>query len=512
MSRPGVEVTSAASAPPLGVPTDTSVAFVIAEATMGPTDQPTRITSLDQFTATYGDPVPGTYGYDTLDAAFHEGLTVAYFLRVADGGAAATKDATVLTTTASTLTAASTGAWGNGLVVATVPTPGAGTFQATSRRKNGDAGPARAEVLTYDAPEQQAAAATFMATVRLNGTAVQTSQPLTTNQDLADFLAQGAYARLTGFTANDLVGAGSVTLTGGTNGTIPVGPSALATAVASYLPAQLGPGQVYAPGRTALADQAALLAHAATHNRVAFLDGRVGDGPTALTSMAASLRGSLQDRYGALWGPWAVIPGLSPGTTRTVPWGALQLGICARNDAAGNVNQASAGGWGESRYALALAQTFTESDMESLLYAGVDTARRIYGTIEAYAFRTLADPNGPRAAWRELNHARLNMAICAQAEAIGENWVFGQLDGRGHLISAFGGALAGMLIGFFNADALYGDDPTQAFVVNVGPSVNTPDKLADGVLSAVVSVRMSPHAELVQIQIVKVPITVAVAA
>ena len=42
-----------------------------------------------------------------------------------------------------------------------------------------------------------------------------------------------------------------------------------------------------------------------------------------------------------------------------------------------------------------------------------------------------------------------------------------------------------------------------------GSAVNTIEKLADGILSAVMETRMSPHAELVQIVSVKIPVTVA---
>ena len=108
-----------------------------------------------------------------------------------------------------------------------------------------------------------------------------------------------------------------------------------------------------------------------------------------------------------------------------------------------------------------------------------------------------------------MNWARLDMAIKARAKQKGQEWVFAQLDGRGHTISAFGGSLTGVLMDYYNMDALFGDDPTQAFAVNVGPSVNTIEKLADGILSAVMETRMSPHAELVQIVTVKVPVTVA---
>ena len=125
-----------------------------------------------------------------------------------------------------------------------------------------------------------------------------------------------------------------------------------------------------------------------------------------------------------------------------------------------------------------------------MLYAGVDTARTVYGSIQAYAFRTLVDPAGPRSGWRELNHARLNMAIVANAEVVGQDFVFSQLDGRGHTIKAYEGDLLGMLGTFYDADALFGDTPEDAYAVNTGPAVNTRRILADGMLKAVLSVRM----------------------
>ena len=90
MSRPGVEVSSAAAAPPLGVPTDTSVAFIVGEAQMGSVAAPTRIASLDAFSATYGNRIsPCTYSYDAVDCYFHEGGNACYFMRAADPAAIA---------------------------------------------------------------------------------------------------------------------------------------------------------------------------------------------------------------------------------------------------------------------------------------------------------------------------------------------------------------------------------------------------------------------------------------
>jgi hypothetical protein len=526
MSRPGVEVSSATAPQPANVPTDTSVLFIVGEAQMGPLDAPTLLTSLDRFTEVYGQRMPGTFSYDSLDAAFHEGVSTAYFMRMNDGGAAATGDLSVITGGATTCVATNPGVWGNSMTIEVVAAPT--TLSAMSAQVQGDddgddfgAPPPpeeepqqRSTLLTYDDAPAVQAAGEVIATVKINGAAVQTSSTLATNQDLADFLATGPYVAVTSIanaTAAPLPGVG--TFTGGTDGTVPVDEPGVLPDALALIPPELGPGQILAPGRSDFTSHAALLSHAAGTstvgvNRVAFLDGNPNDDDIALEAAASLLRGAAEDRYGSLWAPWAVIPGLAPGTTRLCPWSAIQAGICARNDASGVVNQAGAGQWGVSNYAMDLWTTFTKQQMEDLLFAGVNTARTVYGVIEAYAFRTLADPSGPRADWVQLNHARLNMSIVAQSEAVGEGYVFGQIDGRQHLLAAFGGGLAGFLTEMYNEDELFGTDVTDAFNVNTtGLSVNPPAQLADGVIKAVIQVRMSPHAELVQIEIVKVPIT-----
>jgi hypothetical protein len=534
MSRPGVEVSSAASAPPRGVPTDTSVTFICAEAQMGPVDAPTRLTSLDQFTATYGQRVAGTYGYDSLDAALHEGTATAYFMRLVDEALAAKVSAAPIVAAPAEVVAANPGVWGNGLVLKVALTPVALAAQAapkasktSTKPKDGASADEPPEpegepeerklgALTF-APEPRASEA-MEATVTLNGTVVQSSLALANVEALVNFLASGPYLRLVkAASLTAAVLAGTVKPVGGTDGTVPVDEIGTVETGLTALTADLGPGQLLLPGRADAESQAAALAHCAGTsdagvNRVALLDGAIGDDATTLETRAKTLRGALEDRYGSLWAPWATIPGLAPGTSRTIPWSAIQAGICARNDAAGNPNQAGAGPWGVSRYADSLTVAFTDAQRESLLLAGVDTARSVYGTIESYAFRTLVDPNGPRASWRELNHARLNMAIVARAEAVGEQIVFTQIDGRGLALAKFNGLLAAMLKEFYDDGAIYGDEPADAFTVNTGPAVNTPATLAEGNLRAVLSVRMSPHAELVQIEIVKVPITVALAA
>jgi hypothetical protein len=515
MSRPGVEVSSSASAPAAGVPTDTSVCFMVSEAAMGPVDRPTRVSSISEWQAVYGSRLAAApLGYDSTDAYFHTGGGTLYFMRCHDGATAATGDASAVAA-GGTATAAGPGAYGDGLTLEVVNTPGY-TAQASAddegrksrnKKSNGN-GPPQVAHLTY--PDAQAAGGAFMASVKLGGNAVATSLPMDTVDDLANWLAGGTYMTLTGVTTGDPLTAGTVTLAGGTDGTLPVGSASGAVGTAlDYIPKELGPGQIIAPGKTAGDDHGALLAHGSTHNRVALLDAPRGEDVQTLVSEAASLRPAQEARYGSLWAPWAVCPGVASGTTRVIPWSPIQAALCAANDLTGNPNQACAGQWGVPGWVLSLDQAFSAEDCELLLYAGVDTAREVYGTVQAYAFRTLVDPNTEAGEWLELNWARLNMAIVADCDAAGEGYVFAQLDGRGHTIAAFNGDCAGVLVGYYNVDALFGNDVTEAFVVNTGPSVNTPESMEDGRIRAVLSVRMSPHAELVDIEIVKTPITVS---
>ena len=153
---------------------------------------------------------------------------------------------------------------------------------------------------------------------------------------------------------------------------------------------------------------------------------------------------------------------------------------------------------------------FVESEL--LPGLGIPAERFWQGKTDgAYAYRSLVDPNGPRQQWLQANWGRLNMAIVAEAEAVGQQFVFSQIDGRGITIASFNGSLSAMLKNFYDEGALYGETAADAYVVNTGPAVNTPDTIADGRLRAVLSVRMSPHAELVQIEIVKYATTVVLA-
>jgi hypothetical protein len=277
------------------------------------------------------------------------------------------------------------------------------------------------------------------------------------------------------------------------------------------LTADLGPGQVSAPGSVDAAVQGSLVAHAEATNRVALLDAPSTGVAQDFIDAGEALQSAGNGRYGAAFGPGAVIPGVASGTTRSVSWAAIVAGIIARNDVPFTPNQAAAGVNGISLYALDVSARFTDLEYEAINAAGVNMARNRYGTLEMYGFRSLVDPVA-HPEWLNFGNARLNMAIVAQATAIAERYVFSQIDGRKRMIGDFGGELAAMLVPFYEAGALYGATADDAFRVNVGSQVNTPATIANGELHAVIEVRMSPFAELVVIEIVKVSTVEAAAA
>ena len=170
----------------------------------------------------------------------------------------------------------------------------------------------------------------------------------------------------------------------------------------------------------------------------------------------------------------------------------------------------AAGDKGILQFAIGLSQAdFGDTNRQTLNGYGVNVIRQMYGDQRIYGWRSLASPlNLPQ--WLDFGAVRLMMAITADALEIGEQFVFDVIDGAGHTIAAYGGALTAMLQGYYNSGQLYGDVASDAFNVDVGPSVNTPTTLQNNELHAVLAVRPSPMAELVYITIVNVPITQAV--
>jgi hypothetical protein len=273
-----------------------------------------------------------------------------------------------------------------------------------------------------------------------------------------------------------------------------------------------GPGQVSCPGSVDPTVNHYLLQHAMDHNRVALIESPpAADAPT-LISYAAAYKTDVGAIRGALFAPLGIFPGVATGTTRSIGWTAVVAGSIARNEGRGlNPNIPAAGVNGGSSFALDVEKRYVDTDYTNLNANSVNMAQYRWGALETFGWRTIADPVA-QAAWWSLGFARLRMAIEADCGAVAERYVFTEIDGRGLTIADFGSDLRAVLVPYYEAGALYGDTVDDAFQVNVGPAVNTPTTIANGELHAVLEVRMSPFAEYVVIEIVKVATTQAIAA
>jgi hypothetical protein len=488
MALPDVIVTVTSAAAPATEPSDTGQAFFVGVTQRGRTDQSMALSSLQDFLTYCGQRLVSSVLYDAVETFFSEGGRVLYVSRVFGAGAA--------TATLNLLD--------SGAAIALVVKAGQGGQQDPGTWANGAAGGLSVAVVSLSSG--------YQIQVLLNGVQVEASWPLVTQQDAINWSQQSKYVTIAlGAGTIAPAVAGAANLAGGTDGSSTV--DADWQAALDRISSVLGPGQICAPGRTTSAGQLQLLDHAQKANRFALLDGQDTATDSTLSSQAASLYAAPNNgrRYGQLCAPWDVIPGLTVGTTRTVPPCARLAAQYAVVDALGNPNQAAAGKNGKAKFVQDLSQPkWTDTQRLSLNNAGVTVSRRRFaGSIMTYGFRTLADQQQD-AQWSMAPNVRCVMAYVAQAKVVGDNHEFDQVDGGGRELASFKGDLTGPALQLFGVGALFGATPAEAFLIDTGPGLNPPTNLAAGIMTAAVKLRTSPGAEQVQIQIIKTPITQSV--
>lgn len=473
---PGHSVSISDRPPARIAPADTAAAFMVGLTERGKGEAPVLCRSISHFESQLGERYSSPTLYDSADAYFREGGSILYVVPVL-GVAAATATDTIAAASGIALNAfaASPGAWGNDIDVAA-----------------------------------DATGSTFVLTVSYLGEVVEASPALATTADAVAWAAENSsYIVLTVGTGADPVD-DTANLAGGDRDDDGIADGDWADALALFT-SDYGPGQVLTPGRTTSQGYIDLLAHADAFKRVALLDGADTHTVATLTAAATALRGQAGDRFGGLFAPWATIPGLATGTTRTVPYSAIQAGLIARSDAKGaNPNVAAAGSNGIPQYAIDLSQApWTEDERDTLNDAGVNVCVAGRNGLRTMGDRTLVnsltDPN-----WLALSNSRLMMAAAARVGDVLADFEFAQIDGRGFKLAELAGRLKGQLAPFYIAGALYGRTPDEAFRVNVGADVNTPETISAGEIHAAISLRVSPRAEIADTVIVKVPITEAV--
>lgn len=469
MALPGVNVTVGDAVSGGSLASDTGTAFIVGLSDRGATDAPITVRSLSDARRKIGARVAYGVTLDALETFFREGGKTAFVGRIV-GPDAVASDADLSDGSNPTLTvsAASPGEWGDNLEVEVVEGTEGGTFR----------------LIVSD-----------------DGTVVASSPDLSGNADAVSWANNTDIVRIEDLGEGDPEEQ-SVSLTGGDDDRANVTVDEVEVAL-NLFGSDLGAGQVLYPGATDEDSHAALISHAAANNRVALLDGEDTADVATLVGQASDARATGNGRVAALFAPWAVIPGLTAGTSRTVPYSAVQAGLIARSDStSGNPNLAVAGENGAARFATGLVRSFTDSDRESLNDAGVTVSVVKFGQVRTYGTRSVANPI-TEDNWIQFQNGRLAAAIAAKAEQIAESYLFDQIDGRGVKLAEFAGDLQGILLPLYQVGALYGETPEEAFLVDVD-SVNSDETAADGELNAAIAVKMSPAAERVVIEISKV--------
>lgn len=479
--RPGVEVDVLASPTPSSLPADSTTWFVAGLCDLGRTDQAILVTSITDFVAKCGARVSYSVLYDALDTFFAEGGFQAYVGRVVGPGA--TKGFhNVLD--------------GSSAVSLIVTALGAGASSSNISVK----------MIAGSQPS------TYQIQVLYNGTVVEQSPDLFSQADAVTWAsANSSYVSIAvgGGTVIPAVGGAAVVLSAGSDDRANITDAQWLAAI-NLFGSELGPGQISAPGSTTDARHLQLLNAADAQNRVAILDG--ADTPTSasLITEAVNANGASQGQYGGLFAPWVVVPGVIQGTTRTVPPSALVAGCIARSDPANGPGTPAAGDNGQAQFAVGVSQpAWDDTTRDALNTAGVNAIRVVNGVVKVYGWRTMANPN-ITPGWVTLGAARYLQNLAFRCWKVGQGFVFKPLDSQGHTIANYASAITALCLSDWNAGEIYGQSPSDAFIVDVGSAVNTAQSLAQNQLIADVAVRPSPMAELVKIRIVNVPITQAV--
>lgn len=485
MPRPGVNIITRESQPPSNVPTDVGVGFLVGVTEKGPLI-PVPVYNMTDYEATYGTRQSyAITAYDSAEFFFKEGGYKLYVARVV-GPAAATAQINLTDNVAAvTLVAKAKGPgdYGNDLNV----------------------------VVRTNAQDASIPAGYWRARVQTDA-AVILEESYDLLDDQAGILWGNTVSKYIVFTDGASAldpAAATYSLAGGVLDSASIVDAQWQAALDRITP-DMGPGQVFAPGRVTTAGQLQLANHALANNRIAILDAPDTAVVATLTALPAALidTSGKRSRFSGMFGPWLYVPGLTVGTQRLVPPSALVAGVMARNDSQGmSPNEPAAGSRGVFRTVLDVSQSWDGTSRQTLNAGGVNVIRNTFGTRKIYGYRTTADPTSD-SRWINLGNSRLHRAIGAEANAVGERFVFRQIDGQFRMINEFGAALIGeACMPFYLAGSLYGDTPDDAFKVDVGPSINTPSTISNNELHAVITARMSPFGEEVDIDIVKLLIT-----
>jgi hypothetical protein len=259
-----------------------------------------------------------------------------------------------------------------------------------------------------------------------------------------------------------------------------------------------GPGVCAIPGQPYTATASGLAAHAVTNGRIALTAPAVGTSVAGASTAARGIRTTTGGERLAFLYPWIIIPDGAGGTRTISPEGFAAGRRAATIDAVGSW-QPPAGHYGGAQFAANVELPLTAANLNSLTDDAVSPIklsgtgprladwRSISGDENDYRFLSVMD---------ELND------IAFQCDQKLEPFEMLTIDGQGQLLTHVYNEIKSVVAPIAAAGGLYakptGTPPDPGYLIDVGPTVNTPATLALGQLRVAVQVRPPGVAELIR--------------
>jgi phage tail sheath protein FI len=489
-----MEEVSSGSKPIEGV--GTAVAAFVGFAERGPLDEPVLVTNWMQFTATFGEFVPGSYLAHAVYGYFLNGGGVAYVVRIGGNGAVGElpsgASAELLTggdgaRPALTVRVLPSAAAGGDVTVEVADATEASddTFKLVVKR-------AGRVVETFDNLTARRGPTNVVTVVR------QQSQTITVEEvkgrgvavpakgveiALASAASAPAVVRATDYVGNTADRTGFAGLEAVDEVTMLCVPDVMAA---------YQQGMIDADGLKAV--HLAMIAHCELMgDRVAILDAPPGLNAQKVKTWRVDEAG-YDSKYAALYWPWIKVMDPLTGRPAMMPPSGHMAGVWARNDATRGVHKAPANE--VIRGVLAPELAITKGEHDQLNPVAVNCIRAFPGQgIRVWGARTLSsDPE-----WRYLNVRRLFNYV---EESIlgGTNWVvFEPNDPK--LWDSVKRTVTMFLRRVWRDGALFGRTPAEAFYVKCDEENNPPENRDAGILTVEIGIAPVKPAEFVVFRI-----------
>lgn len=265
-------------------------------------------------------------------------------------------------------------------------------------------------------------------------------------------------------------------------------------------------GAVAAPGYPADVIGSLLLAHAAAHNKIALLSMDVDATRAEAKAAALALSADEFAEYGGLFYPHMIVPDGSR-SRRISPEGYVAA-VRARAHLEVGAWQVPAGERALTRWATDLVDPLDEGANSDLNDSYVSGIVKDNGRVRLYGWSSLS-PDRENLRMLTARDMLNNLSIWIKAAL--QPHVFDVIDGNNQTLTIIKSDVVGILSPIAEAGGLYarrsGDSEIDpGYSVSVDRAINSLDSLGRDEVNVAVAVRLSPTAQLIKVQIVKVPL------